>query len=65
MKIKERGKKLTSGSKGEENSGFVDWSVGECSVERSFEVTESEKWETKLGWVICKSQGKHQLVCNE
>ena len=55
MKIKERGKKLTSGSKGEEDSGFVDWSEGECLAEKSFEVTESEKWETELGWVIYKS----------
>ena len=43
MKIKERGRKLTSGSKGKEDSGFVDWSARECSAERSFEVTESEK----------------------
>ena len=65
MKIEERGRKLTFGSKGDEDSGFVDWSAGECSTERSFEVTESEKWETELGWVIYKSQGNHQLVCNE
>ena len=43
MKIKERGRKLTSGSKGEEDSGFMDWSTGDCSAEKSFEVTESEK----------------------
>ena len=48
MKIKERGRKLTFGSKGEEDSGFVDRSTEECSVERSFEVTESEKWEIEL-----------------
>ena len=43
MKIKGRGRKLTSGSKGEEDSGFMDWSAGECLAEKSFEETESEK----------------------
>ena len=65
MKIKEKGRKLTSSSKGEEDSVFVDWSAGECSAEESFEVIESEKWENELRWVIYKRQGKHQLVCNE
>ena len=32
-------RKLTSGSRGKEDSGFVDWSAGECSAKRNFEVT--------------------------
>ena len=43
MKAKERGRRLTFGSKGEKDSGFVDRYAGECSTERNFRGTKNEK----------------------
>ena len=43
IKAKERGRRLTSSSKGEEDSGLVDWNAGECSTERNFGRTENAK----------------------
>ena len=43
IKAKERGRRLTSSSKGEEDSGLVDWNAGECLAKRNFGRIESEK----------------------
>ena len=36
IKVEERGRRLTFGSKGKENSGIVDKYAGECSAEKNF-----------------------------
>ena len=43
IKTKERGRRLTFGSKGEKDSRFVDRYTGECSAERDFRGTKNEK----------------------
>ena len=65
IKAEERGRRLTFGSKGEKDSGFVDRYVGECSTERKFkgQRMKSEKMNYD-GLFIGTRENGHWLISN-
>ena len=59
------GRRLTFGSKGEEDSGFVDRYAGECSAERNFrgQRMKSEKMNCDELFIGARENG-HRLMSN-